>query len=150
MLFRSLRERKDDIPFLADHFLKEYVQESGKGIKGFTPKAMQKMMLYHWPGNIRELKNTIERAVILSNHDLIDEQDLIYMADAPAMKVATFEKDLPMSYKKAKKEFEKGYLSQLLHQVKGNVTQAAQIAHQHRGDLYRLMKKHGLKAEDYK
>jgi two-component system response regulator GlrR len=145
-----LRERKDDIPFLADHFLKEYVQEAGKGIKGFTPKAMQKMMLYHWPGNIRELKNTIERAVILSNHDLIDEPDLIYMTDAQAMKAVSFEKDFPMSYKKAKKEFEKGYLSQLLHQAKGNVTQAAQTSHQHRGDLYRLMKKYGLKAENYK
>ena len=53
-------------------------------------------------------------------------------------------------YDEAKREFEKGYLSQILHQAKGSVTQAAKITKQHRGDLYRLMKKHGFKAEDFK
>ncbi len=145
-----LRERKEDIPFLADHFLKEYVQEVGKDIKGLTPIAMQKMMLYHWPGNIRELKNTIERAVILATHDYIDEKDLIHMFNPLGNNNAMEEKEFSLSYKKAKNEFEKGYLSQLLHQVKGNVTLAAKISRQHRGDLYRLMKKHGLKSEDFK
>ncbi|MEI6125061.1 MAG: sigma-54 dependent transcriptional regulator [Pseudomonadota bacterium] len=145
-----LRERKEDIPFLADTFLKQFCKGISKEIKGFSPTAMQKMMLYHWPGNIRELKNTIERAVILTTHDLIDEQDLIHISSGREETAAPAEKSIDLSYENAKQNFEKGYLSQLLHQVQGNVTHAAKIAKRYRGDLYRLMKKYGLKAEDFK
>ena len=61
-----LRERREDIPLLADHFLKLFSKNAGKEIKGFTPAALQRMMLYPWPGNIRELQNLIERSVILT------------------------------------------------------------------------------------
>ncbi|MCP4715662.1 MAG: sigma-54-dependent Fis family transcriptional regulator [Deltaproteobacteria bacterium] len=146
----SLRERRDDIPFLADHFLKEYILDADKQIQGITSKAMQKMMLYHWPGNIRELKNTIERAVILATHDLIDEPDLIFMVENVENDSGEERPAGALSYKDAKQEFEKHYLKQLLVQVKGNVSRAAKIAGQHRGDLYRLMKKHDLKADVFK
>lgn len=146
----KLRERKEDIPFLADHFLKQFCQGAGKEIKGFSPTAMQKMMLYHWPGNIRELKNTIERAVILTTHDLIDEQDLIHISSAQQDNAPAAEKQGAPSYENAKQDFEKSYLTQLLYQVHGNVTHAAKIANRYRGDLYRLMKKYGLKSDDFK
>ena len=74
-----LRERKEDIPPLVEHFIKHYSKELGKEIKGITPAAMQRLMLYSWPGNIRELKNVLERAIILTSHNLIDEQDLLHM-----------------------------------------------------------------------
>jgi two-component system response regulator GlrR len=145
-----LRERKEDIHLLVDYFLKHYSVEMGKGITGLTPAAMQHIMLYHWPGNIRELKNVIERAVILTSHTLINENDLIHMITLKNVQTDQVDSGLHPSYKKAREAFEKGYLTQLLHQVHGNVAQAAKIAQRYRGDVYRLMKKYGLKAEDFK
>ena len=69
-----LRERKDDIPLLAEHFLKIYNRQHGKEIKGFSEGAMRKLMNYHWPGNIRQLRNVIEQAVILCPGDIITEE----------------------------------------------------------------------------
>ena len=146
-----LRERKEDIPPLVEHFIKHYSKELGKEIKGITPAAMQRLMLYPWPGNIRELKNVLERAVILTSHNLIDEQDLMHMTH-PGHSRDPLARDntLYPSFKTAREEFEKGYLIQVLTRVRGNVVQAAKLAQRYRGDLYRLMKKYGLKAEDFK
>jgi Nif-specific regulatory protein len=66
-----LRDRLDDVPALAEHFLKKFVRETGRKIKGFTDAAMDKLKAYKWPGNVRELKNVIERAVILCDEDAI-------------------------------------------------------------------------------
>ncbi len=146
-----LRERREDIPLLADHFLKHFNKSVGKEIKGFTPSAIQRMMLYHWPGNIRELKNTIERAVVLTMHDVIDVPDLIPLASLQeAAATATAAPSLSVTYEDAKQDFEKSYLEHLLRQTGGNVTNAAKTADRYRGDLYRLMKKYGLKSEDFK
>ena len=146
-----LRERKEDIPPLVEHFIKHYSKELGKEIKGITPAAMQRLMLYSWPGNIRELKNVLERAIILTSHNLIDEQDLLHMThSAHGHEPLARDKTLYPSFKTAREEFEKGYLIQVLTQVKGNVVQAAKLAQRYRGDVYRLMKKYGLKAEDFK
>ena len=144
-----LRERREDIPLLVDLFVHQYRIEMGKDVTGVTPAAMQKMMLYHWPGNVRELKNVIERAVILTTHNLIDEQDLMHMTRAGDGQISSAGSSNP-AYKMAKENFEKGYLIQLLSQAKGNVVQAAKLAQRYRGDFYRLMKKYGLKAEDFK
>ena len=146
-----LRERREDIPLLADHFLKHFNKSVGKEIKGFTPSAIQRMMLYHWPGNIRELKNTIERAVVLTMHDVIDVPDLIPLASLQeAAATATAAPSLSVTYEDAKQDFGKSYLEHLLRQTGGNVTNAAKTADRYRGDLYRLMKKYGLKSEDFK
>jgi len=144
-----LRERREDIPLMVDLFVQQYRAEMGKDVTGVTPAAMQKLMLYHWPGNVRELKNVIERAVILTTNSLIDEQDLIHMTHAGDVQQPAEDQGCP-SYKTAKEDFEKGYLIQLLSQAKGNVVQAAKLAQRYRGDFYRLMKKYGLKAEDFK
>ncbi|MBZ5542321.1 MAG: sigma-54 dependent transcriptional regulator [Acidobacteriia bacterium] len=71
-----LRERKEDIPYLADHFIERFVRESGKPIKGITPAAQKLLMEFHWPGNVRELENIIERAVALSAVDMLDVADI--------------------------------------------------------------------------
>jgi two-component system response regulator HydG len=77
-----LRERPEDIPLLAQAFLKTYAESNSKTIRGFTPQAMKKLVGYPWPGNVRELMNTVERAVVLSRTDTVGEDDLIFtMAD---------------------------------------------------------------------
>ncbi|MCE9546774.1 MAG: sigma 54-interacting transcriptional regulator [Planctomycetia bacterium] len=72
----ALRKRIDDIPDLADHFLRKFNEETGRRIRGYTTAAIESMQRYRWPGNVRELKNVVERAVVLSRTDFIDAQDL--------------------------------------------------------------------------
>jgi transcriptional regulator with GAF, ATPase, and Fis domain len=73
----ALRKRPEDIPVLAEYFLRRYVAETGNKIKGFTPRAMEELLRYRWPGNVREMKNVIERAVVLTRGEYIDAGDLL-------------------------------------------------------------------------
>ena len=72
----ALRERLSDIPLLAEYFLERICQESGKVVRALTPEALATLRGYRWPGNVRELHNVIERAVLLSKHDIIGLEDL--------------------------------------------------------------------------
>jgi len=71
-----LREREEDIPLLAAHFLRKFVEKNDKHIKGFTPEAMDRMLKHSWPGNVRELENAVERAVVLALGEYISEREL--------------------------------------------------------------------------
>jgi len=71
-----LRDRKEDIPLLVDYFLRKYTEENQKFVKGVDKRAMEALMKYSWPGNIRELENTIERAVVFARHETIAIKDL--------------------------------------------------------------------------
>ena len=79
-----LRRRREDIEPLARHFLARFNAETGRGVHDFSPAALDALLAYQWPGNIRELRNCIERAVVLSSHDTIDTQDLALSQLAPA------------------------------------------------------------------
>jgi two-component system response regulator GlrR len=136
-----LRERKEDIPLLAKHFLKKYGRSMAKAVTGFSPEAVQKMMQHPWPGNVRELENTVEGAVALATKEMISE-DLIL---SNQVRNGGFE-----SYKNAKENFERSYLRQLLEFTEGNVTQAAKLAGKYRADLYELLKKYSLTPEDFR
>lgn len=138
----SLCERKEDIPVLAKHFLEKYAKTMKKNIKGFTPSAMQKLLLHPWPGNVRELENTIECAVTMVNQDMITEDLILKTHD---LKGTGFE---PL--KNAKECFEKNYLVQLLEITDGNISQAAKLAGKYRADLYELLKKYDLKPSDFR
>lgn len=72
-----LRDRKEDIPLLAQHFLEIFTAKNKKSIKGFTPQSLEKITQYKWPGNVRELMNAVERAVVLSRSEYIDADELI-------------------------------------------------------------------------
>ncbi|MFV0422998.1 sigma-54-dependent transcriptional regulator [Oleidesulfovibrio sp.] len=72
----ALRERREDIPLLAGHFLTRYAERNRKMLKGFTPQAMNKLVKHDWPGNVRELENTVERAVIMSTSEYVTEREL--------------------------------------------------------------------------
>jgi two-component system response regulator GlrR len=137
-----LRERKEEIPPLAEHFLREISQRMKKEIKGISAMAMQKLMLYDWPGNVRELENTIEHAVAITQHDVISEEIILPAKDLLAEPLKPF--------KEAVEEFKRGYVVRLLEFTKGNVSKAAELAGKYRADFYNLVKKHNLKPEEFK
>ena len=138
-----LRERKDDIPVLAEHFLKKFGGSMKKTITGLTPRALQKLMLHDWPGNVRELENTIEYAVAMAHQEIITD-DLVL----PAKDGSTDGQIKPL--KEARDDFEKDYLIQLLEVTRGNVTKAAELAGKYRADFYNLLKKYVISPLDFK
>ena len=137
-----LRERKEDILLLADHFIKKFVGKMKKEIKGISTPALQKLLAYSWPGNVRELENTIEYAVAMTAQDVISE-DLI-------LQTKTTEEDKLKPLREAKGEFEKSYISNILSLTGGNVSKAAKLAGKYRADLYDILKKHDLNPSDFK
>jgi len=137
-----LRERRDDIPFLAQHFLQQSARRMQKEIRGFLPEAMQKLMLHSWPGNIRELENVVEKAVVLSSQDMITP-DLL-----PSVTQESTSQVKPLT--EARDEFEQNYLKAVLQLTGGNISRAAQMAGRYRADFYKLLKKHGLHPGDAK
>jgi two-component system, NtrC family, response regulator GlrR len=138
-----LRERKDDIPLLVEHFLEKNVMKLNKNIKSITPQALNKIMLYSWPGNVRELENVIECAAVMARDDSISE-DLIVL---PTQKM---EEGAFRSFRESKQDFERSYLVELMKISRGNVSQAAKLAGKYRADLYALLEKHKLNPLDFR
>jgi two-component system response regulator GlrR len=153
----ALRERKEDIVPLVEHFLKKYSQQMKKEVKGLTPEALRKLMLHDWPGNVRELENTIEYAVAMAQKDVITDDSVLQSKTVPldGGRTSDFEKrdgsqDRLRPLKDARDAFERDYLVQVLSMTEGNVSQAAKLAGKYRADFYELLKKHDLKVEEFK
>ena len=138
-----LRERKEDIPALVEHFLKKFSQQMKKEVKGLTPQSMQRLMLHEWPGNVRELENTIEFAVAMTQQDMINEEFILQTGG-----IVSQEPLRPL--KEARDAYEKTYLIHLLDLCKGNVSKAAKLAGKYRADFYNLLKKHDLDKSTFK
>ncbi|RUM36784.1 MAG: two-component system response regulator GlrR [Desulfobulbus sp.] len=136
LMLPPLHERKEDIPVLAEYFIATLSGTSGKPAKKFTPEAMQTLVDAAWPGNVRQLYNVVEHAVALSTSSLIAE-DLLHDAIKQHQK-----KILPLA--EARRQFEQQYLLQLLQTTRGNVTQAARIAHRNRTDFYKILNRHHI------
>ena len=137
-----LRERRADIPLLAQHFLKLNAQRMNKDIHGFLPDAMQKLMLSPWRGNVRELENTIEKAVVMATQDMITTDLIHYLDTGPEGQLK------PLT--EAKADFEHGYLKEVLESTRGNISRAALIAGRYRADFYKLLRKYRLHPADTK
>lgn len=142
ILLPPLRERRDCIPILAHSFLNEFRQQMEKEVDQFSSAAMKKLTNAPWPGNVRELKNVVEYCVAMSRNPVISK-DLIMM-DPESVR------DELKPFKEAKLAFEKKYIIQLLELTNGNVSRAAKLAGKYRADFYDLMKKCGLKVEDFR
>jgi two-component system response regulator GlrR len=140
----SLKERKEDIPLLANHFLEKYSREMERPMNGFTPAALKKMLAYDWPGNVRELENTIECAVAMSDQAQIDVD--VFLRNPRH----TGADESLQSFKTAREAFERRYLVQLLELTLGNISQAAKLAGKYRADLYALLKKYDIDPIDYR
>jgi two-component system, NtrC family, response regulator HydG len=137
IILPPLRERTSDIPVLADHFLKMYSRKYRKNIKGLLSGTIKKLSQYPWPGNVRELQHAIERAIIMTDSEMLTPDDFIL--NQSTKKTGGVEFD---SYNLD--EIEKAVISKVLKQANGNITQAAQDLGLTRTSLYRRMEKHGL------
>jgi two-component system response regulator GlrR len=140
----TLKERKEDIPLLAKHFLDKYAQAMEKNISGFTSTAMRKLMAYEWPGNVRELENTVECAVAMSEVSQIQEHVILQHPFQGESGKAI----VPLRVAKA--DFERQYLIQLLESTRGNISQASKLAGKYRADFYNLLKKHDLDPDRFR
>lgn len=143
-----LRERKEDIPILAKHFLDKANKELNRKIKGFTADAMKFLNNYHWPGNVRELKNIIKKAVILTDYDI---SEYITLADLSSDIIKPYDEiditktlDKGLSFEDITQNFERDLIQTALTKAGNNKTYTAKILKIQRKALYRKMKKLGL------
>lgn len=133
-----LRERKEDIPLLAKHFLERYNQLFRKKVEGLMPLALEYMMQYDWPGNIRELKNVIERLVALSDGGMITPKDLPFDIFIKSSLTRVFPGEGGL--KAASRDFQRQYIEAVLERVGGSQVKAAKILGVHRNTLFNKMK----------
>jgi two-component system response regulator AtoC len=130
-----LRERTEDIPLLAQHFLKGFALENQKELTGFSAEATDFLLKHDWPGNVRELENAIERAVILAQNPIIE------VADLSPQNLVTVGSNVP---EKRLKQVEKEHIQSVLSETGGNYTEAARILGISRMTLYNKAKAYGL------
>jgi DNA-binding NtrC family response regulator len=130
-----LRERRDDIPLLAAHFLREYGVRYGKPVTKFNPDAMHALLAYTWPGNVRELAHVVERAALLAEGDTVRAADLSLR---PPGEGAGRLEDLSLE------EVERVLIGKALARFEGNVSAAAKALGLSRSALYRRLQRHGL------
>lgn len=132
-----LRERTGDIPLLANHFLKLYAKKYKKPVKKISSAAMKTLNQYSWPGNVRELQHAIERAIILSDSEVLQSENFIFSSSrkkTSGIEIDTLNLD----------KVEKAILAKAIKKHGGNVTQAAEELGLTRTSLYRRMEKHGI------
>jgi two-component system nitrogen regulation response regulator NtrX len=140
-----LRDRQEDIPLLADHFMAGFAREYGRRVKNFEPGAVTVLQHYSWPGNVRELRNVIERLMIMVLGDSITSADLSFLdlsglprpaaSDAPAERMTLHE---------ARDRFERDLILRTLAEQQGNMSRTADVLGVERSNLYRKMKAFGI------
>ncbi|HYA12838.1 MAG TPA: sigma-54 dependent transcriptional regulator [Syntrophales bacterium] len=138
----SLRERREDIPLIAQHFLNMFAKKNHKSVKGFTPQVMDRLLKYNWPGNVRELMNAVERGVVLSRSDYLGEGELVLtvrdqeLPEEVSLKVS--KEDMPLE------EVEKEAIMKTLEMASGNKSEAARRLGITRRTLHIKLKKYGM------
>ncbi|RKY05457.1 PEP-CTERM-box response regulator transcription factor [Candidatus Poribacteria bacterium] len=142
-----LRERGEDILLIANAYLNRYAREFGRDIRGFTSEAIDRMMSYSWPGNIRELQNKIRRAVLIASGKMITPEDLD-LTDVEVEK--GFELRKRVTLQEARDELEIRMVREALARSKGNVSKAAKELGVSRATLYDLLKKHRIDPKEFK
>ncbi|HEX9902602.1 MAG TPA: sigma-54 dependent transcriptional regulator [Acidobacteriota bacterium] len=135
-----LKERREDIPLLVEHFLQKYNKRAKKNVTSVTSRAIKALQDYDWPGNIRELENTVERAVVLSKTDLIELEDLVYHGiSAGSQSLGPIDGRF-----RTLEEVEKEYIRAVLRAQYGNKSKAAEILGIDRKTLWAKIKKYSL------
>lgn len=144
-----LRERVDDIPELAEQFIKEISLTANLKPKVFSDDAMEILKRYHWPGNVRELRNLVERLVIMAPEEIIRAKDIPDPFHREQKISGEFESLLRVeSYREARNNFEKAFISMKLREFNGNISQTAEAIGIERSNLHKKIKAYGL--EDFR
>jgi two-component system response regulator GlrR len=143
----ALRERREDVPRLALHFVRHFARELERPVEGIVPAALQRMMMHDWPGNVRELQHVIERAVLLATDSSLQEADVD--VGAPVTE-ATVDSSFRSMKARVVEDFERGYIEHLLGASGGNVTHAARAAGKNRRAFFALMRKYRIAPEPFR
>ena len=140
-----LRDRNEDIPLLADHFMAEFSREYGRRLKAFEPDARSTLQRYPWPGNVRELRNVIERLMIMVPRETIAAADLGFLGQGGAVRPAEPDAagERPTLHE-ARDQFERDLILQTLAEQQGNMSRTADALGVERSNLYRKMKAFGI------
>jgi len=138
----TLAQRREDIPLLAHHFLRQIATSFGRKVNGFAPDALAALVQAPWPGNVRQLINVVEQTVALSTTAVVPAS-LVQRA------LAQVQAEID-SFDDARRKFERDYLVQLLKMTGGNVSQAARLAKRNRSDFYSLLNRHHLDPAAFK
>jgi two-component system response regulator GlrR len=138
----ALRERREDIPLLIAHFLKELSVRYEKNVKALSHDALEMMSAATWPGNIRQLYNVAEQVVALSSGEIVSTK---VVEQAMQMEMQGLD-----SFEEARRRFEYDYLTRILKLTQGNVTQAAKLAKRNRTEFYKLLQRHHIEAAHFK
>jgi two-component system response regulator GlrR len=136
----ALRQRGEDIPLLANHFLVKYANEFKNRVTGFSHDAIRKLILYEWPGNVRELEHVIMRAVVLSVQPTICAADISISGSEASPVLESFQE----TKNRMVEQFEKTYIKGLLLSSHGNISRAAQAAQKNRRAFWELIRKHHI------
>lgn len=149
-----LKERKEDIPLLTNHFLKKYTNKKDGETEQISPEALNALMLHDWPGNVRELENSIERAIVMGDGDVIHRSDLpaSVCSDSVSSESDEFPKGVPdgsMSLDQLEESLMKRYIIWALKETGGNQTQAANLLNVGRRKIQYSMKKYGISPKDF-
>jgi len=149
-----LRERAEDVALLAVHFLEKHARAARRTLEGFEPEGLRRLAGYAWPGNVRELGNAVERAVAVAAGPRIGPADLPAevgaAAPGPADPATLARLPFKEAVAEARDRISRDYLVALLAEFGGNVTRAAERAGMERESLHRLLRKHGLRSDDFK
>jgi len=150
-----LRERAEDVPLLAAHFLEKHARAFRREVSGFEPDALRVLTSHPWPGNVRELENAVERAVAVAKRDRIGQDDLpqeLLVASGAVAPPGAILTTLPYrdALDQARERVSREYLLALMRELKGNVTKAAERAGMERESMHRLLKKHGIRSDDFR
>lgn len=133
-----LRERKDDIPLLLQHFIKLFAQQYGQRPKKVTQATLKTLMNYEWPGNVRELKNTVERLVIMNTSEIIDVKEI------PSFSVAEIDYMSLRTLREARKQFERYFITKRLQENNWNISKTAEELEIERSNLHRKIRALGI------
>jgi two-component system, NtrC family, nitrogen regulation response regulator NtrX len=140
-----LRDRQEDIPLLADHFMADFAREYGRRLKTFESSARAVLQHYPWPGNVRELRNVIERLMIMVPGEIISPADLSFLDPTALTRVAVPDPAGPrQSLHDARDQFERDLILRTLAEQQGNMSRTAEVLGVERSNLYRKMKAFGI------
>jgi two-component system nitrogen regulation response regulator NtrX len=139
-----LRERREDVPRLAEHFIRVFAREYGRRIKSLDPSAAALLEGYPWPGNVRELRNAIERLMIMVPGDVMTARDLAFLGGATPPTATDAVDEAPVALVEARERFEREYILRVLALQQGNISRTAEVLGVERSNLYRKMRSLGI------